>query len=236
LDNMTDKFENSFTKHEEFNEANTESHVAQSVKEILQHAHRHISDAIDCDENNYGESAVRSYSLAMDYFKTYLKMNAIGGSSGGKFGAFRAFARWNSPNGKKTCTKKRSEDVVFLSFTSSSLCVFRSVSSSLCVCFIRRRRRIKMVVCETFVYERGCRREDLSRVSRQSRRFSLLSLVGVLSMFSSLFFLLFLSLLDRIMTDQNLSFITNDNVTQERETRGRNSSRKSFSIRSVYKS
>jgi hypothetical protein len=163
-------------------------------------------------------------------------MNAIGGSSGGKFGAFRAVARWNSPNGKKTCTKKRSEDVVFLSFTSSSLCVFRSVSSSLCVCFIRRRRRIKMVVCEMFVYERGCRREDLSRVSRQSRRFSLLSLIGVLSMFSSLFFLLFLSLLDRIMTDQNLSFITNDNVTQERETRGRNSSRKSFSIRSVYKS
>ena len=87
-----------------------------------------------------------------------------------------------------------------------------------------------------FVYERGCRREDLSRVSRQSRRFSLLSLISVLSMFSSLFFLLFLSLLDRIMTDQNLSFITNDNVTQERETRGRNSSRKSFSIRSVYKS
>ena len=82
------------------------------------------------------------------------------------------------------------------------------------------------------VYERGCRREDLSRVSRQSRRFSLLSLVSVLSMFSSLFFLLFLSLLDRIMTDQNLSFISNDNVTQERETRGRNSSRKSFSIRS----
>ena len=85
---MTDKFENSFTKHEEFNETNTESHVAQSVKEILQHAHRHISDAIDCDENNYGESAVRSYSLAMDYFKTYLKMNDIG-SSGGKFGKFR---------------------------------------------------------------------------------------------------------------------------------------------------
>ena len=233
---MTDKFENSFTKREEFNEANNDSQVAQSVREILQHAHRHVSDAIDCDENNYGESAVRSYSLAMDYFKTYLKMNAIGGSSGGKFGAFRAFARWNSSDGKKTCTKGRSEDVVFLSFTSSSLCVFRSVSSSLCVCFIRRRRRIKMVVCEMFVYERGCRREDLSRVSRQSRRFSLLSLVGVLSMFSSLFFLLFLSLLDRIMTDQNLSFITNDNVTQERETRGRNSSRKSFSIRSVYKS
>ena len=232
---MTDKFENSFTKREEFNEANNDSQVAQSVREILQHAHRHVSDAIDADKNNYGESAVRSYSLAMDYFKTYLKMNDIGGSSGGKFGAFRAFARWNSPNGKKTCTKKRSEDVVFLSFTSSSLCVFRSVSSSLCVCFIRRRRSIKMVVCETFVYERGCRREDLSRVSRQSRRFSLLSLVSVLSMFSSLFFLLFLSLLDRIMTDQNLSFISNDNVTQERETRGRNSSRKSFSIRSVYK-
>ena len=74
---MTDKFENSFTKHEEFNEANNDSHVAQSVKEILQHAHRHISDAIDCDENNYGESAVRSYSLAMDYFKTYLKMAEI---------------------------------------------------------------------------------------------------------------------------------------------------------------
>jgi hypothetical protein len=31
---------------------------------------------------------VRSYSLAMDYFKTYLKMNDIG-SSGGKFGKFR---------------------------------------------------------------------------------------------------------------------------------------------------
>jgi len=233
---MTDKFENSFTKREEFNEANNDSQVAQSVREILQHAHRHVSDAIDCDENNYGESAVRSYSLAMDYFKTYLKMNAIG-ISGGKFGTFRAVARCNSCDGKKTCTKKRREDVVFLlSFTSSSLCVFRSVSSSLCVCFIRRRRRIKMVVCEMFVYERGCRREDLSRVSRQSRRFSLLSLVSVLSMFSSLFFLLFLSLLDRIMTDQNLSFISNDNVTQERETRGRNSSRKSFSIRSVYKS
>ena len=98
---------------EEFNEANTDSQVAQSVREILQHAHRHVSDAIDCDENNYGESAVRSYSLAMDYFKTYLKMNAIG-ISGGKFGAFRAVARWNSSDGKKTCTKKRSEDVVFL--------------------------------------------------------------------------------------------------------------------------
>ena len=233
---MTDKFENSFTKREEFNEANNDSQVAQSVREILQHAHRHISDAIDADKNNYGESAVRSYSLAMDYFKTYLKMNDIGGSSGGKFGTFRAFARCNSCDGKKTFTKRRREDVVFLLSFTSSLCVFRSVSSSLCVCFIRRRRRIKMVVCEMFVYERGCRREDLSRVSRQSRRFSLLSLVGVLSMFSSLFFLLFLSLLDRIMTDQNLSFITNDNVTQERETRGRNSSRKSFSIRSVYKS
>ena len=149
---MTDAFENSFATHEARNETNTESHVAQSVKEILQHAHRHVSDAIDCDENNYGESAVRSYSLAMDYFKTYLKMNAIG-ISGGKFGAFRAVARWNSSDGKKTCTKKRSEDVVFLSFTSSSLCVFRTVSSSLCVCFIRRRRRIKMVVCETFTRE-----------------------------------------------------------------------------------
>ena len=149
---MTDKFENSFAQHEELNESNNDSHVAQSVREILQHAHRHVSDAIDADKNNYGESAVRSYSLAMDYFKTYLKMNAIG-SSGGKFGAFRAVARWNSSDGKKTCTKKRSEDVVFLSFTSSSLCVFRSVSSSLCVCFIRRRRRIKMVVCETFTRE-----------------------------------------------------------------------------------
>ena len=70
---------------------------------------------------------MRSYSLAMDYFKTYLKMNAIG-SSGGKFGTFRAVARCNSCDGKKTCTKKRREDVVFLwSFTSSSLCVFRSV-------------------------------------------------------------------------------------------------------------
>ena len=38
-------------------------------------------------------------------------------------------------------------------------------------------------------------------------------------MFSSLFFLLFLSLLDRIMTDQNLSFITNNNIIQEQETR-----------------
>ena len=179
---MTDKFENSFTKHEEFNEANNDSHVAQSVREILQHAHRHISDAIDADKNNYGESAVRSYSLAMDYFKTYLKMNAVGGTSGGKFGTFRAFARCNSCDGKKTFTKRRREDVVFLLSFTSFLCVFRSVSSSLCVCFIRWRRRIKMVVCETFVYERGCRREDLSRVSRQSRRFSLLSLVGVLSM------------------------------------------------------
>ena len=85
---MTDAFENSFATHEARNETNTESHVAQSVKEILQHAHRHVSDAIDCDKNNYGESAVRSYSLAMDYFKTYLKMNDIG-SSGGKFGKFR---------------------------------------------------------------------------------------------------------------------------------------------------
>lgn len=85
---MTDTLENSFAQHEEFNESNNDSHVAQSVREILQHAHRHVSDAIDADKNNYGESAVRSYSLAMDYFKTYLKMNDIG-SSGGKFGAFR---------------------------------------------------------------------------------------------------------------------------------------------------
>jgi len=82
---MTDKLEtDSFTKHEEF-EANNDSQVAQSVREILQHAHRHVSDAISSDKNNYLESAVRSYSLAMDYFKTYLKMNEIG-SSGGKFG------------------------------------------------------------------------------------------------------------------------------------------------------
>ena len=89
---MTDKtLENSFAQHEAFNESNTNDsqYVAQSVREILQHAHRHVSDAIDADKNNYGESAVRSYSLAMDYFKTYLKMNDIGGSSGGKFGAFR---------------------------------------------------------------------------------------------------------------------------------------------------
>ena len=86
--NMTDKLEtDSFTKHEEF-EANNDSQVAQSVREILQHAHRHVSDAIESDKKNYGESAVRSYSLAMDYFKTYLKMNEIG-SSGGKFGKFR---------------------------------------------------------------------------------------------------------------------------------------------------
>ena len=83
-----DTLENSFAQHEEFNESNNDSHVAQSVREILQHAHRHVSDAIDADKNNYGESAVRSYSLAMDYFKTYLKINDIG-SSGGKFGAFR---------------------------------------------------------------------------------------------------------------------------------------------------
>jgi hypothetical protein len=85
---MTDTFEHSFATHEARNETNTESHVAQSVREILQHAHRHVSDAIDADKNNYGESAVRSYSLAMDYFKTYLKMNDIG-ISGGKFGKFR---------------------------------------------------------------------------------------------------------------------------------------------------
>ena len=85
---MTDTLEtDSFTK-EEFNETNTNDSVAKSVREILQHAHRHISDAIESDKNNYGESAVRSYSLAMDYFKTYLKMNEIG-SSGGKFGEFR---------------------------------------------------------------------------------------------------------------------------------------------------
>lgn len=131
---MTDKLEtDSSTKHEEFNEANDDSQVAQSVREILQHAHRHVSDAIDADKNNYGESAVRSYSLAMDYFKTYLKMNDIG-SSGGKFGTFRVFARCNSCDGKKTFTRGRSEDLVLVSIKSSSLCVFRSsLSSSLCV-------------------------------------------------------------------------------------------------------
>ena len=149
---MTDKFENSFAKREELNESNNDSHVAQSVREILQHAHRHVSDAIDADKNNYGESAVRSYSLAMDYFKTYLKMNDIG-SSGGKFGAFRALSRCNSSDGKKTFTRGRSEDVVFLWSFTSSLCVFRSVSSSLCVCFIHWRWRIKMVVCELFTNE-----------------------------------------------------------------------------------
>ena len=135
---MTDTLEtDSFTK-EEFNETNTNDSVAKSVREILQHAHRHVSDAIDADKNNYGESAVRSYSLAMDYFKTYLKMNDIG-SSGGKFGAFRALSRCNSSDGKKTFTRGRSEDVVFLWSFTSSLCVFRSVSYSLCVCFIHWR-------------------------------------------------------------------------------------------------
>ena len=121
--------------------------------------------------------------------------------------------------------------VVYVVFACFSLWFF--VFFFVCVCFIHWRWRIKMVVCEMFTRMRlgGY----ASRVSRQSRR-SLLSLISVLSMFSSLFFLLFLSLLDRIMTDQNLSFITNNNVIQERETRGRNSSRKSFSIRSVYKS
>ena len=131
---MTDKFENSFAKREELNESNNDSHVAQSVREILQHAHRHVSDAIESDKNNYGESAVRSYSLAMDYFKTYLKMNDIG-SSGGKFGKFRALSRCNSCDGKKTFTKRRREDLVFLWSFTSSLRVFRSdsLSSSLCV-------------------------------------------------------------------------------------------------------
>jgi hypothetical protein len=131
---MTDTLEtDSFTK-EEFNETNTNDSVAKSVREILQHAHRHVSDAIESDKNNYGESAVRSYSLAMDYFKTYLKMNDIG-SSGGKFGKFRALSRCNSCDGKKTFTKRRREDLVFLWSFTSSLRVFRSdsLSSSLCV-------------------------------------------------------------------------------------------------------
>ena len=139
---MTDKtLENSFAQHEEFNASNNDSHVAQSVREILQHAHRHVSDAIDADKNNYGESAVRSYSLAMDYFKTYLKMNDIGGSSGGgKFGAFRVaqaiqLARWKEEVYEE---KERGFSILVVSFTSS-LCVFRSVSSSLCVCFIHWR-------------------------------------------------------------------------------------------------
>lgn len=120
--------------------------------------------------------------------------------------------------------------VVYVVFVCFSLCFFFFVCLFHSLAMTYKNGRLRDV------YERGCRREDLSRVSRQSRRFSLLSLISVLSMFSSLFFLLFLSLLDRIMTDQNLSFITNNNIIQEQETRGRNSSRKSFSIRSVYKS
>ena len=47
------------------------------IRDVLQHAHRHVSDAISADKNNYADAAVRSYALAMDYFKTYLKMAEI---------------------------------------------------------------------------------------------------------------------------------------------------------------
>jgi hypothetical protein len=45
--------------------------------DILKRAHAHVVDAVRADENEYLESAVRSYALAMDYFKTYLKMSEI---------------------------------------------------------------------------------------------------------------------------------------------------------------
>ena len=127
---MTDALENSFAQHEAFNESNNDSqYVAQSVREILQHAHRHVSDAIDADKNNYGESAVRSYRLAMDYFKTYLKMNDIGSSGGGKFGAFRVaqaiqLARWKEEVYEE---KERGFSilvVVYVVFVCFSLCFF----------------------------------------------------------------------------------------------------------------
>ena len=57
---------------------NNESRCSSVVlMDILKRAHAHVVDAVRADENEYLESAVRSYALAMDYFKTYLKMSEI---------------------------------------------------------------------------------------------------------------------------------------------------------------
>ncbi len=62
------------TRHQRDAAADDQNRV---IRDVLQHAHRHVSDAISADKNNYADAAVRSYALAMDYFKTYLKMAEI---------------------------------------------------------------------------------------------------------------------------------------------------------------
>jgi len=55
--------------------APAENNESSSV--VLMDILKHVVDAVQADENEYLESAVRSYALAMDYFKTYLKMSEI---------------------------------------------------------------------------------------------------------------------------------------------------------------
>lgn len=60
----------------ENNESQSDS-TSVVLMDVLERAHAHVVDAVRADENEYLESAVRSYALAMDYFKTYLKMSEI---------------------------------------------------------------------------------------------------------------------------------------------------------------
>jgi len=60
----------------ENNESQSDS-TSVVLMDVLKRAHAHVVDAVRADENEYLESAVRSYALAMDYFKTYLKMSEI---------------------------------------------------------------------------------------------------------------------------------------------------------------
>ena len=65
------------TRDDDENENDFDRQNRGVIRDVLQHAHRHVSDAISADKNNYADAAVRSYALAMDYFKTYLKMAEI---------------------------------------------------------------------------------------------------------------------------------------------------------------
>ena len=65
------------TRDDDENENDFDRQNRGVIRDVLHHAHRHVSDAISADKNNYADAAVRSYALAMDYFKTYLKMAEI---------------------------------------------------------------------------------------------------------------------------------------------------------------
>jgi hypothetical protein len=49
----------------------------EEENELLRKAHAHVLIAVESDRNLYKESALKEYALALDFFKTYLKVQKV---------------------------------------------------------------------------------------------------------------------------------------------------------------